>query len=840
MLYFNIMIRKSYTKIKAYIDANPYLTGKRLLLISAAVICSFFLGIYLYFTIGLPSVVALKDYQPNLVTKAYSKDGELIGEFYIERRVVVPLAKMPTHLIDAFLAAEDAKFFEHEGVSYSSIIRAFYKNLKAGRIVQGGSTITQQVARSFFLTKEKKLSRKIREVFMAYRIEKYLSKEEILNLYLNQIYLGNGAYGVQAAADTYFGKSVEELNVAESALLAALPKAPSTYSPYINFDRAKERQEFVLDRMVAENFLPAGASIQAADQELKLKPREVKSLWTGPYFTEHIRRYIEEKYGDELLYRGGLNIYTTMDLNLQKVANEAVDFGLRAYDKRRGYRGPVAELSTVEEIDEFRAEMETALESSPLVLDGIYKGVVLSVEKKAKSLHVAIGAGSGVIKWKDLQWARVYNPEAAPDGEEVDDPLAHFKTGDVVNVRVKELPKEDGDPIQLSLEQEPLVEAALLAIEPETGYVRAMVGGSDFSKTQFNRTVQAMRQPGSAFKPIIYSTALDHKYTPASIVMDTPIVFDDTVNDVKWRPRNYDEQFHGPTTVRKAITSSRNIVTIKVLQDIGVSSVIEYAHKLGIRSPLADDLSLALGSSALTIEEMTTVFSTFANLGYRPEPQYITKITDKDGNVIEENIPTSEQVLSPETAYMMTNLLQGVIQNGTGRRARALGRPAAGKTGTTNNLNDAWFLGYVPDLVAGVWVGYDDEKKLGKHETGSRAAIPIWLKFMKGATKGTPVKNFVVPDGVEFAKIDQETGLLAAPDSTNVIFEVFKTGTAPTEVSTPREQPGATDFTIIEAGGVPPEAQGPSVTAAEELLDSEDPDSGPLYDENPELMQQMD
>jgi penicillin-binding protein 1A len=531
-----------------------------------------------------------------------------------------------------------------------------------------------------------------------------------------------------------------------------------------------------------------------------------------------------------------------MDLKLQKVANESVDYGLRAYDKRRGYRGPLSEFETIEEMDDFREEIDTILASRPLTEGKIYKGVITSIDKKAKSLQVDVGTNPGVVRWRDLRWARVYNPTAEPDGVVVDDPLPLFKTGDVIYVKVKKLPADEEAPLQLALEQEPLVEAALLAMEPETGYVRAMVGGSNFSKTQFNRTVQALRQPGSAFKPIIYSAALDQKYTPATIVMDTPIVFDDIINEIKWRPRNYDEQFLGPTTVRKAIAKSRNIVTIKVLKEIGVSRAIEYAHKLGIRSQLADDLSLALGSSALTIEEMTTAFSTFANLGYRPTPIYITKITDKDGNVIEENIPTAEQAMNPETSYMMTNLLQGVIQNGTGRRAKPLGRPAAGKTGTTNNLNDAWFLGYVPDLVAGVWVGYDDEKKLGKHETGSRAAIPIWLKFMKGATKGTPVKNFEVPEGVEFAKIDSDTGLLALPESENVIFEVFKSGTAPTEVSTPSAAPGATDFFILEAGGVPPEELAPVMPTVvlDDLADPEDVDAGPVYDQNPELMVPVD
>jgi penicillin-binding protein 1A len=532
-----------------------------------------------------------------------------------------------------------------------------------------------------------------------------------------------------------------------------------------------------------------------------------------------------------------------------------VNYGLRTFDKRRGYRGPKQQLATLEEVDVFRAGIEEKLATRPLELGKIYQGIITSVDKKKKLLNVDIGLRRGIIIYRYLRWARVYNPESAPDGELVEDPFVNFSTGDVVDVLVKRLPEDETIPMLLALEQEPLVEAAIIAIDPESGHVKAMVGGSGFSKTQFNRAVQAYRQPGSAFKPIIYSAALDTGYTPATIILDTPLVFDfekeeeevldefgevvekeevepllDEFGEVieedveKWRPRNYDEQFHGPTTVRTALTKSRNIVTIKILKDIGVKTAINNAKRLGITSPLANDLSLALGSSAVTLLEMTTAFATFANQGYRPEPLFISRITDKEGNIIEENVPTAEKVLSRETAYIMTNLLQGVVQHGTGFRAKALGRPAAGKTGTTNNLNDAWFIGYVPNLVTGAWVGYDEEKRLGKHETGSRAAAPIWVKFMKGAVEDTPIDNFEVPDGVEFAKIDPVTGLLASPLTKDVIFEVFKTGTAPTETSIPamaEEEAG-----IEEAGLHDPN-----------LPSSEGAEGEPVYTDNPELMQ---
>ncbi|TAN62026.1 PBP1A family penicillin-binding protein [bacterium] len=822
-------------------------------------------GYYYYLVKDLPSLASVKDYQPNLVTKVYSYDGRLVGEFYIERRVVVPLEKIPKHLTDAFLAAEDSGFYEHEGISYTSILRAFYKNLTVGKMAQGGSTITQQVARSFFLSSEKKLSRKIREVILSYRLEKNLSKNEILKLYLNQIYFGSGAYGVQTASQAYFGKNVENLTLAESALLAGLPKAPSKYSPIVNFKLAKERQGYVLKRMVEEKLITEEAAEKATAAKLVLKPKEpTDNLWIGPYFTEHVRRYVEEKYGDDVLYKGGLSIYTTLDVELQEAANTAIKNGVRAYDKRHGYRGPVARLKTKEDIDAFKAEADKKLLTEPLQEDRVYQGVITAVNVKNKSLNVDIGAKSGVIAWANMEWARIYNPTNDPNAGKAEKIERVFKHGDVVEVTIKNL--ADGNnspaPLALSLEQTPQIQAALIAMDPATGHVKAMVGGNDFSKTQFNRAVQAARQPGSSFKPIIYAAAIDKNYTPATVIMDTPLVFGDDPKTAKiagkneedieaqWRPQNYDEQFNGPTTVREALAKSRNIITIKILKDIGVGHAIDYAKKLGITSPLAHDLSLALGSSAVTLLEMTTAFSTFANQGVKPDALFLLKIIDKDGVVLEDSsvvqsanapknalqevppvaapanatAPPAEQTtnnqppagtagtapgpstlsgpaLSKETAYIITSLLQGVIENGTGARAKALGRPAAGKTGTTNKHNDAWFLGYVPGLTAGAWIGYDEEKELGRGETGAIAALPIWLKFMQDATRGTPVKNFPVPEGIEFARIDPETGLLATRLTANPIFEVFKTGTAPKSGAKSTEGTVQSDFFIMDTGG---------------------------------------
>ncbi|MBE7415198.1 MAG: PBP1A family penicillin-binding protein [Deltaproteobacteria bacterium] len=774
---------------------------KSLYFVMAAVILGF--GTYWYFTRDLPPLDTIQDYNPNLVTKVLSHDGRLIGEFYIERRVIVGLDQVPAHLINAFIAAEDAGFYEHEGISYSSIFRAFLKNLQAGRVVQGGSTITQQVAKSFFLSSERKISRKVREAVMAFRIEKNLNKEEILHLYLNQIYLGSGAYGIQAASEAYFGKDVSGLTLSESALLAGLPKAPSKYSPYENMELARKRQAYVLDRMVETNHLTRDEADRAYAEPLKLVPRRSESLWVGPYFTEEVRKHLEAKYGSELLYRGGLEVHTTLDVEMQRAANTAVDMGLREHDKRRGFRGPVRKLKTEEEAGAFRKEMEKKLLHDPPGPGKYYLAVVKSFSDRDRSLSVDIGGRAGIIQAQDMQWARLYNPTREPDGGRQEDLRKILKAGDVVQVAVKAVPENAAAPLELRLEQEPLAQAALLAMEPETGAVKAMVGGFDYSKSQFNRAMQAQRQPGSAFKPVIYTAAMDSGLTPASIVMDSPVVFEDTEKEDSWRPRNYDEQFFGPTTVREAIARSRNVITIKVLRQIGIRQALNYARLLGINSPLAGDLSLALGSSAVTLQELTVAFSTLANLGVKPAPLLVTRVADRTGRVLEVTEPFSTPVISPQTAYIMTSLLQGVVESGTGIRARALGRPAAGKTGTTNNLNDAWFIGYVPGLAAGAWVGYDDEKPLGSKETGSRAALPIWLGFMSGALAGTPANGFPVPEGLEFARIDPASGLLANDSTKDAVFEVFKSGTAPVELSPVRNIGGPSDFFMIDTDTEP-------------------------------------
>ncbi|RLC30330.1 MAG: penicillin-binding protein, partial [Deltaproteobacteria bacterium] len=724
-------------------------------------------------------ISSLADYRPPIITTVYSDDNRKIAEFCRERRIVVPLEKIPEKLIQAFVAAEDSRFYKHKGIDMLSIIRAFFKNLEAGTIVQGGSTITQQVTKSFLLTPERSYRRKIKEAILAYRIDKIFSKEEILFLYLNQIYLGHAAYGVEAASENYFGKSVAELNLAECAILAGLPQAPSRYSPFRHPERAKERQIYVLNRMVAENYITNIEATEAINTELDIKPRKNWYIEEVPVYTEHVRRYIEKKYGPDVLYREGLKVYTAVNIEMQKIARKEIERGLKALDKRQGFRGPLQHIAS-DEIEAF-SETLTAGHDHPALEPGmIVKGVVTAVDDRKKIVKVSMGAEKGSMALADMKWARTPDPEIAYYEASVRRPGDVLKRGDVILVRLKSR-SADGQQWALALEQEPAAQAALLCIEAETGKIKAMVGGLDFRQSQFNRAIQSKRQPGSAFKPIIYAAALDKGYTPATMLIDSPIVYEDKEHDFTWKPRNYKKKFYGPTLLRNALAKSRNVVTIKILKDIGIDYVIDYARKLGITSDINRDLSLALGSSGLSLLEISRAYSVFANQGYLVDSVFITRIVDRDGNVLEEAHPVKKKVIDKSTAYIMTNLLEGVVKRGTGHRVRALKRPAAGKTGTTNNLFDAWFVGYTPRYITGTWVGFDTEKPLGKSETGSRAASPIWLGFMKKILAGKPVRVFQVPEGVVFAKIDAETGLLPIPESKKTIFECFKEGTVPTE-----------------------------------------------------------
>lgn len=743
-----------------------------LLVLSAAAVCIAVLALgifYLQIDRSLPSAQSLKNYHPPLVSTIYAADGTLIGEFYTERRYLVALKDVPPHVIKAFLASEDVRFYEHGGVDLVGIIRASLKNIEAGEIVQGGSTITQQVVKSLLLTPERTWIRKIKEAVLAYRIDHSLSKDEILYLYLNQIYFGAGAYGVEAAARTYFDKHVWELSLAEGALLAGLPKAPSRFSPFQNPAAARERQEYVLRRMAEVGFISEEKYREAIAQPWNLGKPKHWTLKELNSFTEEVRRQVEARYGRDVLYKEGLSIYTTLDLRAQEIAKKALDIGLRDLDKRHSrYRGVHLNVPREEWPNALRVLSER---NGELTQGEVVAALVTSFDVKTGTLQLDMGTGKGRLPPAGWQWAQVSEKRAAK----------MFRVGDMVRVRLEKI--QDDRTWMVVLEQDPAMEGAFLAMVPETGRVLCMVGGRDFEKSQFNRCTQAVRQPGSAFKPIIYAAALDKGFTEASILIDSPIVFDDHSLRGPWKPANYDHQFWGPILLRKALIHSRNVVTVKLLGQIGVNYAINYAKQLGIKSPLTPTLSLALGASGVSLWELLCAYSAFVNQGSRVEPYLIEKIFDRNGRLLEEHQVIRESVIPPETAFIMTNLLQGVVQEGTGRKASELGRPAAGKTGTTNEMKDAWFIGYTPSVLAGVWVGYDDHTlSLGKGETGGRAACPIWLYFMKEWLKDWPVETFPIPPGVVFAKVNPHSGIVTSPDDPDGIYVPFA-GHPPTERS---------------------------------------------------------
>lgn len=734
-------------------------------------------GLYFYISRDLPRINSLGDYRPSIVSSVYSDDGRKIGEFYKERRIVIPLSEMPEHLINAFVAAEDSRFRKHGGVDIYSIFRAFFKNLKAGTIVQGGSTITQQVTKSFLLTPARTYERKIKEAILAYRIDKTFSKDDILFLYLNQIYLGHGAHGVEAAAENYFGKHVKDLNLAECSMLAGLPQAPSRYSPFYHSDKARQRQIYVLNRMKEDNYISNIQATEAMNFELNIKPRKNWFIDSVPCYTEHVRRYVLENYGDEMLYHQGLKIYTAVDIDFQKIARKAVVKGLTELDRRQGYRGPLKNISSLE-IDAFNRSVLNSLPQGFLEIDHIYEGVVTKVDDAGGKTYVRVGNAVGFIPLEDMRWARKPNVKVDYTAAVVKQPSNVFKQGDVVQIKAISQDEKTSQWI-FSLEQSPQAQAALLSIEAETGHVKAMIGGRDFRDSQFNRAIQSRRQPGSAFKPVIYAAALDKGYTAASVIIDSPVVFKNTASKEVWKPHNYKEKFYGPTLFRHALVKSRNVVTVKILQDIGVDYVIDYSRKLGITSPISRDLSISLGSSGVSLLEIVNSYAVFSNLGYRVDPVFITRIVDRDGNVLEKSEIKRHKVIDMTTAYIVTSMLESAVKSGTGWRVKKLNRPAAGKTGTTNDLYDAWFIGYTPRYTTGVWVGFDRARHLGKNETGSRTASPIWLDYMQGVLEGRTVRTFTVPEGIVFAKIDGKTGLLPVDSSDQIIFECFKEGTVP-------------------------------------------------------------
>lgn len=741
----------------------------KILLIIILSIWLFLAGFVLYIYKELPDIKELKQYKPNLISRVYSEEGELIGEYYVERRIAVPLDKIPPIVIKAFLAAEDARFFEHHGMDIRGIIRATIKNILAGAYVQGGSTITQQLARSLFLTQEKTIGRKFKELVLAYIIDNKFSKQEILQLYLNHIYLGNGAYGVEMASQDYFGKSVRQLNIAESALLAGLPKAPSSYSPFKNPGRARKRRDYVLSRMLELGYITEAEYKKAIETPLPKENRRIKNLQYNSHLTEYIKQNLIAKYGEEKVYKGGLTIFTSINAGFQRRAYEALDRGLRELDKRQGFRGPIDNFANSPE------KKDSFLKNGPQNIDDLnlneyYKAIVEDINIKQKKYTLKLGILNVSLPFTNMQWATTKKPAETL-----------LKPGDIVYVKILSVGKNNE--LIASLEQEPQVEGALLSIDPNTGYIKALIGGRDFIKSQFNRAIQAKRQPGSSFKPFIYGAALEKGYTPVSIIIDEPISYD--LGFREWAPKNFDGKYYGPTTLRHALAKSRNVVTIKLLEAIGTQNAIDFAKRAGIESKLEPNLALALGASDVTLYEMVNAYTTFASMGKKFEPQVVLKVVDSSGNIMEETTPKSEQTISPAVCYVLTNMAKSVIEEGTAMKAKALGRPVAGKTGTTNNYVDAWFLGYTPNLVTGVWVGFDQPRPLGTLETGARAALPIWLDYTMYAESFYPPVDFIVPEGVTFIPVDAKTGLLASTHSKATRQEVFVAGTEPKEAFDP-------------------------------------------------------
>jgi penicillin-binding protein 1A len=747
------------------------------LLVLSGVVAAGVLAVIIWIGIlaaGLPDLKGLKTYAPSSVTRIYDREGEVIGEYYSERRVYVPLERIPAPLIQAVLSVEDSRFYSHMGIDLVRIGGAVVANLTKGGLREGGSTITQQLARTLFLSREKTFTRKIREALLSLKMERVLSKDRILELYLNEIYLGNGAYGVQAASQAYFGKDVGELTLPECAFIAGLPKAPSRYTPYSNPQASKRRQGVVLRRMVDEGHIDwtEYQAAYAADLTFK-RPRSVER--DAPYFLEEVRQHLAHAYGTDAVYQGGLAVYTTLDAPMQSAAEKGVKKGLRALDKRQGWRGIVGHLSA-EEVEMRLSKAPRARIRTELVPGEIYEAVVLDVAPDG--VTVLVEGHEGPVRAADMAWARrrLTGPDVLHDVEVYRkfDPVRFLSRGDVVHVGVKST-----RPLAFTLEQIPKVQAALVALDPHTGEIRAMVGGYDFALSQFNRALQARRQSGSAFKPVLYAAAFDRGFSPASILMDTPIVFEDPSNGRVWKPENYEMHFYGPISVREALVHSRNVATIKLLQQVGVAPTQAFARRVGITSDLANDLSLGLGSSSLGVLELTRAYAVFASGGMLVEPYFIRRVTDRTGEVLEAAEPQAKRVVSAETAYLISNVLEDVIRHGTGRRARSLRAHIGGKTGTTNNFTDAWFVGSSPNLSVGVWVGMDDHTSLGNKETGARAALPIWMDFMRAALKELPDEPFTIPQGVVYAKVDPESGLLAGPDRSGTV-EVFARRYKPT------------------------------------------------------------
>jgi penicillin-binding protein 1A len=759
--------------------------------------------LYLFYHYGqdLPDYQQLADYDPPTVTRVHAGDGRLLAEYAIEKRVFVPIQAFPKRVINAFLSAEDKNFYSHPGVDFISVMRAVLTNVvnvyRKKRPV-GASTITQQVAKNFLLSNELSIERKIREAILAFRIEHAFSKDRILELYLNEIYLGIGSYGVAAASLNYFNKSLDELSIAEAAYLAALPKAPNNYHPTRRHAAAVSRRDWVIGRMVEDRRITTLEAEEAWNEPLVTRARGVTEVARADHFAEEVRRELVRLYGQSGLYEGGLSVRTTLDPRLQTAAETALRAGLIAYDRRHGWRGSLTNLTIGEEED---WQVRLAEAEVPKGAPEWERALVLLTTKDEAVIGFADGR-EGRIPITALQWARepIKGQKVGASPEVIEDVMA---VGDVIYVQPIE---EDsfGNPVPegtYGLRQVPDINGAIVALDPHTGRVLAMAGGFSFDDSEFNRAIQARRQPGSAFKPIVYLAGLDSGFTPSTLILDAPFVIDQGEGQGRWKPANYSKRFYGPTPMRIGIEKSRNLMTVRLAQTIGMAKVVDYATRLGVVDQMPAVLSMALGAGETTLIRLTTAYAMLVNGGKRITPALIDRVQDRNGSTIyrhdqrqcgacpaeawmSQMVPLlpdeREQVASPASAFQVVSMLQGVVQRGTGRRVSAVGKPLAGKTGTTNKSQDTWFIGFSPDLAVGVFAGFDEPKPLGPKETGSSVSAPIFRDFMLAALEGEPAIPFRIPPGIRLVRVNAGTGRLAQPGDERVILEAFKPGTVPT------------------------------------------------------------
>lgn len=769
-------------------------------------------GLIWHFSKDLPDYSQLQDYEPPVMTRVHAVDGSLLGEYAKERRLYLPIQAVPKLVINAFLAAEDKNFYEHGGIDYTGMARAgllYIQNYGSNRRPQGASTITQQVAKNFLLTNEVSFARKIKEALLAMRIEKTYSKDKILELYLNEIYLGLGAYGIAAASLVYFDKSVNELTVAEAAYLAALPKMPATLHPVRNRDRAIERRNYVIDRLQENGWIKQADADKARKEPLVVTSRSNGAhTFAGEYFAEEVRRDLFERYGEKKLYEGGLSVRTTLDPKIQVMARKTMVAGLVNYDEQQGYRGAISKLDISGDWGVKLAEIKSLSDISPwrmaVVLETSEQSARIGFQP-SRELGGAVSKQreTGLVTLDGVKWARP--AQGNTKGKTPTSVAQVLQPGDVIYA--DPLYSKEGQPVegQYRLRQIPEVSGAMVVMDPWTGRVLAMVGGFSFDQSQFNRATQAYRQPGSSFKPIVYSAALDNGYTPSTVVLDAPIEIDQGQGAGVWRPENFSSgKYQGPVTLRNALRQSLNTVTVRLAQDIGMPLIGEYARRFGVYDELPNYLSYALGAGETTAMRMVTAYSMLANGGRRVKPTLIDRIQDRYGHTIFKHdqrecrgcdapggwknqpepqlIDRREQVLDSMTAYQITELLEGVVQAGTATVVKAVGKPIAGKTGTTNEAKDAWFVGFSPDIAVAIYMGYDKPRPLGKGNaaTGGHLAAPIARDFLKLALADKPAVPFKVPAGIKLVRVVAKTGMRAGPGETSgTILEAFKPGTAP-------------------------------------------------------------